>query len=181
MHDSHTLLLACSNPSSCPLFCSVAHPRLKSIPVEDSYTGVRMESDAVTPDFAVKLLEFYSDGIMADNVPRLHARYVLVLLYVLLDHVKDQPSVNRVQTQEHGVRNEVVVVGDPHGQLKDLVCIFKANGLPSLSNTYVFNGDFIDRGKHSMEVLLLLAAFSCASPGSVFLNRGNHEDFFTCE
>nr|XP_042712280.1 serine/threonine-protein phosphatase with EF-hands 2 isoform X3 [Chrysemys picta bellii] len=52
----------------------------------------------------------------------------------------------------------------------------KHNGLPSPEKSYVFNGDFVDRGKQSVEILIILFAFLLVYPKEVHLNRGNHED-----
>jgi len=41
---------------------------------------------------------------------------------------------------------------------------------------YVFNGDFVDRGAHSLEVIGLLLALKVSMPNRVWLVRGNHED-----
>jgi len=69
----------------------------------------------------------------------------------------------------------VVVVGDLHGQFHDLLRIFDLAGRPSESNPYLFNGDFVDRGAHSIEVILTLFALKLRFPNVVRMNRGNHE------
>ncbi|MEJ1281318.1 protein phosphatase with EF hand calcium-binding domain 1 [Cricetulus griseus] len=51
------------------------------------------------------------------------------------------------------------------------------NGLPSENNPYVFNGDFVDRGGNSMEILMILLVSFLVYPTDLHLNRGNHEDF----
>lgn len=53
--------------------------------------------------------------------------------------------------------------------------IMNINGFPSAENPYLFNGDFVDRGSFSVEVILTLMAFKLHNPGCIFLNRGNHE------
>lgn len=76
-----------------------------------------------------------------------------------------------VPTGEH-----VNVVGDVHGQLFDFLSIFEANGWPSEENRFLFNGDFVDRGSYSVEIMLILLAFKLALPKHFFLSRGNHEE-----
>ncbi|UIZ27646.1 hypothetical protein KXD40_005824 [Peronospora effusa] len=71
---------------------------------------------------------------------------------------------------------QLVVVGDLHGQLEDLLTIMDKNGVPSSNIWYLFNGDFVDRGSHGIEVILLLLIFKLLYPKFVFLNRGNHEE-----
>jgi serine/threonine-protein phosphatase 5 len=70
---------------------------------------------------------------------------------------------------------EITVCGDIHGQFYDLLNIFKINGVPSPDNPYLFNGDFIDRGSFSVEVIITMCAWKCAYPKYFFMARGNHE------
>eukprot|EP00929_Paragymnodinium_shiwhaense_P066149 TRINITY_DN3314_c2_g2_i1.p1 TRINITY_DN3314_c2_g2~~TRINITY_DN3314_c2_g2_i1.p1 ORF type:complete len:855 (-),score=171.87 TRINITY_DN3314_c2_g2_i1:146-2710(-) len=71
------------------------------------------------------------------------------------------------------------VFGDTHGQLRDLLMLFHAFGHPGRGKdvpTFVFNGDYVDRGEHCLEVLGVLFAMKLAFPDKVWLLRGNHED-----
>ncbi|KAJ8006044.1 hypothetical protein DPEC_G00124180 [Dallia pectoralis] len=107
------------------------------------------------------------------NKRQLHSRYVLQLLLDTWRLLRLLPNISRISTCNS---KEITICGDLHGQLEDLLLIFYKNGMPSLERPYVFNGDFVDRGKDSMEILLILFAFQLVYPNDVHLNRGNHED-----
>lgn len=68
----------------------------------------------------------------------------------------------------------VKVVGDVHGQYSDLIRIFTKCGFPPSTN-YLFLGDYVDRGKQSLETILLLLCYKIKYPENFFLLRGNHE------
>ncbi|KRF84893.1 serine/threonine-protein phosphatase rdgC isoform X1 [Drosophila virilis] len=104
---------------------------------------------------------------------RLHPKYVCMILREAAKCLKQMPNLWMVST---AVSQQVTICGDLHGKLDDLLVVLYKNGLPSASNPYVFNGDFVDRGKRGLEVLLLLLSLYLAFPNAVFLNRGNHED-----
>lgn len=72
------------------------------------------------------------------------------------------------------IQQPVVIVGDLHGSLADLISIFQLFGTPQ-NKKFLFLGDFVDRGQHSIGVTCLILAYLCKYPDNVFVLRGNHE------
>ena len=72
------------------------------------------------------------------------------------------------------------IYGDLHGQYGDLMRLFKEFGTPMTAGDityidYLFLGDYVDRGAHSLETICLLLALKIEYRNHVHLIRGNHE------
>ncbi|XP_062269489.1 serine/threonine-protein phosphatase with EF-hands 2-like isoform X2 [Platichthys flesus] len=138
----------------------------ESVEVPDSYAGPHLTFPMTFCEVS-KLVEAFKHKQL------LHARYVLQLLGETWRLLRILTNINHVSTCH---TKEITICGDLHGHLEDLLLIFYKNGLPSSEKPYVFNGDFVDRGKNSLEILLILFGFLLVYPNDVHLNRGNHED-----
>ncbi|KAL9334319.1 hypothetical protein Peur_074458 [Populus x canadensis] len=92
-------------------------------------------------------------------------------------------SAERIFSSEPSVlqlKAPIKIFGDLHGQFGDLMRLFDEYGSPSTAGDiayidYLFLGDYVDRGQHSLETITLLLALKVEYPNNVHLIRGNHE------
>ncbi|XP_059534981.1 serine/threonine-protein phosphatase with EF-hands 1 isoform X2 [Myotis daubentonii] len=137
------------------------------IEVPESYSGPRLQFPLNTNSLTIMIEAFKKQQI-------LHAYYVLEILFETKEAMKQMPNFTHIRTCP---TKDITICGDLHGKLEDLLLIFSKNGLPSGYNPYVFNGDFVDRGKCSIEILMILFVSFLLYGDDLCLNRGNHEDF----
>ena len=99
---------------------------------------------------------------------RLHKADLLLITKRVTELMAHEPNVIRLD-------DPVTVVGDLHGQFYDLVQILSLTGASPPDRSFLFLGDYVDRGSFSVEILTYLYAWKLAFPKHVFLLRGNHE------
>ena len=150
---------------------TVSSVDIDSIVVESTYDGPHIIGDVITMDFVRELIEHFKYQKL------LHRKYVLMILRNARDYFGSISSLLRINLPilPDGNVGHINVCGDTHGQFYDLCNIFEVGGFPADDNPYLFNGDFVDRGSFSFEVVFTLIAIKIASPQSLFMLRGNHE------
>jgi len=124
--------------------------------VEASYTGPRLDSiDDLTPEWMVSLMEHQK------LQKRLHKKYATMIIVKATELFEKDDTLVHIALDD---LEEITVCGDVHGQYYDMLNIFGINGNPSEENPYLFNGDFIDRGSFSVEVVLTMIAWKVCLP-----------------
>ncbi|GLD96458.1 hypothetical protein PINS_up005141 [Pythium insidiosum] len=147
------------------LMRTVSEMKIASVTIAPDYHGPHL-SWPLKLSNVLDMLEQFKKGEL------LHYKYVLEVLKESIRVFAPLPTLQELNLAEG---EKMTVVGDIHGQLQDLFSIFSINGLPTQTNKYLFNGDFVDRGAYGVEVMMTLLCFKLLYPDAVFLNRGNHE------
>lgn len=133
--------------------------------------------DALTLDWIHSLtiaLDWASWKLPPSGLPSVVPAPVLLRLLLTASNIlHKEPNCLRIDPQ--GEETSVVVVGDVHGQLHDVLFLLRDAGFPSDKRNFVFNGDYVDRGAWGVETFLILLAWKVFLPEQVYLLRGNHE------
>ncbi|EAX85527.1 Ser/Thr protein phosphatase, putative [Trichomonas vaginalis G3] len=112
-------------------------------------------------------LELYTSKAKILKLPMIPPNVLIQLTRNVTDLFKKEPNIVTAPPN-------TVVVGDIHGHIMDLFRILKKFHLPS-PHSYVFLGDYVDRGEFSTETITLIYILKVLYPTRVFLIRGNHE------
>lgn len=134
----------------------------------DENTNVSMSEikDIDLDDFIKRLLDAGYTGKVTKSVCLKNAEIVAICQRAR-EVFLSQPALLELDAP-------VKIVGDVHGQYTDLIRLFEMCGFPPSSN-YLLLGDYVDRGKQSLETILLLLCYKLKYPENFFLLRGNHE------
>jgi len=167
-----------------------------TIDIAASYDGPHPTAAGVFTDMDAEIALFEPGNLPRDFVlaccqlfkdqKLLHRRYVARVLLSARKYFAALPSLVEIGIpQEPPPLNQnatvgdaaprVTVCGDTHGQYYDVLNIFEMNGWPDANNPYLFNGDFVDRGSFSVEVILSFLLWKLYDPSCIYLSRGNHE------
>jgi len=139
---------------------------VNSMIVDSGYDGPRYKSGEVTPEFCKELMEWQrKEKVIAK-------KFAYQIVLDMIEQLRSSSTLVDIDVPETG---EFTVCGDVHGQFYDLLNIWEINKPPSEDNPYLFNGDFVDRGSFSTEVILILFAWKLCYPKHMHLARGNHE------
>ncbi|KAF5380456.1 hypothetical protein D9615_004597 [Tricholomella constricta] len=138
--------------------------------LEKNYAGPKLTLEdgkyRITHEFIKAMIEWFKDGKM------LPKRYVWEIVLGAHEQFSKTDSLINVDLEE-GVTCDVI--GDVHGQFYDMLHLFSLTGEPNQEHYLLMNGDLVDRGSWSIEVILTAFAYKWLYPNYMFINRGNHE------
>ncbi|KAI6026160.1 phosphoprotein phosphatase [Pisolithus microcarpus] len=137
--------------------------------VESDYTGPKMQKSedgkyTITQDFVTQMLDWFKEG---KKIPRRFAWEIVLGAYA--QFIKEESLVQI----SLGEGETCDVIGDVNSTI--LLHLYSLTGVPKADHYLLMNGDLVDRGSWSIEVILIAFAYKWLYPNRMFINRGNHE------
>jgi serine/threonine-protein phosphatase 5 len=144
--------------------------------VEKTYTGPHLSTGedgkyAMTEEFISEMITWFKSG---KNLPRRYAWEIILGAY---SHFVKEESLVNLDIKEGTTCD---VIGDVHGrsehcsglswflmnvfilgQFYDLLHLYSLTGTPTEKHCLLMNGDLVDRGSWSIEVILTAFAYKC--------------------
>eukprot|EP00977_Amphora_coffeiformis_P013573 scaffold3586_cov164-Amphora_coffeaeformis.AAC.24 len=174
--DQTAPLSATYDPSKIEVTVSYEGPHPNTTLSTDMDSEIALFEPGKLPrEFVLASMNFMRDQKLV------HKRYVARALLACREYFCKMNSLMEISIptqppeQDPTAKPRLTVCGDTHGQFYDVLHIFEQNGLPHRTNPYLFNGDFVDRGSFSVEVILTFLLFKLSDPECIYLTRGNHE------
>jgi hypothetical protein len=155
-----------------------AHSASTPVPVHDVIKMMNLLTNlhSYCPEFNTIGAPMGATCTVSDYTQVIASPEAMTRLVVLIREMLEEKAPTPLIPVTVPAGGRLVVCGDTHAQLQDLMWVLFKNGVPSPSNVYVFNGDICDRGGHAVEIFLILFLFKLNWYNSVHIVRGNHED-----
>ena len=115
-------------------------------------------------------VSLYSEKKLKLKLPHFSINSLINLCNKAFELFSKEPILLNLNTND----SSVVIIGDLHGHILDLLRIIQKNGSPE-HQRYLFLGDLVDRGDFSLETITLIFAMKVMFPENVYIIRGNHE------
>lgn len=132
-----------------------------------------MEIMALIRHFNTRKGNFMQPRGLLDDGPDEHKR----MWDIVTKMTSELKAVLKLESRCPNVTTPCLVMGDIHGNLEDLLTLENQlwRTAPFFPTNYIFLGDYVDRGKWSVECALYLMALKLMAPKKIILLRGNHE------
>jgi hypothetical protein len=106
--------------------------------VEPAYTGVHINTEKYEEADFYRMLDAFKSSQM------IHAKYALKIVQDAIEKLENFSNISHCNLKKSQTSlPAVLIVGDLHGSMRDLIYIVDKYGVPGKKYRFVFNGDYV--------------------------------------